>query len=159
MDTSMVIDSNPASRLPINPSLGSPTRGAATARIAGVPRALVAATILVLLVAFSGHVAFALAALGPHQPETLLPNLDVEFAQEGGKEPTPHEVLLYAALVGDSTRFTRQDDVEETWRIMQALLDAPPPVHSYAPGSWSPLKAADELVAGHGRWHGPWVTA
>ena len=36
MDTSVVIDSNPASCLPINPSLGSSTRGAATARIAGV---------------------------------------------------------------------------------------------------------------------------
>ena len=54
MDTSVVIDSNPASRLPVNPGLGSPTRGAATARIAGVPRALVAASIL-LLAAFSGH--------------------------------------------------------------------------------------------------------
>ena len=28
------------------------------------------------------------------------------------------------------TRFTRQDGVEETWRIMQPLLDAPPPVHA-----------------------------
>ena len=57
-----------------------------------------------------------------------------------------------------STRFTRQDGVEETWRIMQPLLDAPPPVHRYPPGSWGPA-AADKLVAGHGRWHGPWVTA
>ncbi|MFZ0261245.1 MAG: VOC family protein, partial [Pseudolabrys sp.] len=45
--------------LPINPSLGSPTRGAATARIAGVLRALVAASVLVLLLAFSGHVGHA----------------------------------------------------------------------------------------------------
>ncbi len=105
-----------------------------------------------------GSRAFALAALAPHQPETLLPKLDREFAQEGGK-PTPHEVLLHAALVGDSPLFTRQDGVEESWRIMQALLDAPPPVHSFAPGSWAPLKAADQLVADHGRWHGPWVTA
>ena len=37
---------------------------------------------------------------------------------------------------------------------MQPLLDAPPAVHAYAPGSWGP-KAADELVAGFGRWHGP----
>jgi catechol 2,3-dioxygenase-like lactoylglutathione lyase family enzyme len=59
MDTSVVIESNPASCLPINPSLGSPTRGAATARIAGVFRALVATSVLVLLVAFSGHVGHA----------------------------------------------------------------------------------------------------
>jgi glucose-6-phosphate 1-dehydrogenase len=84
--------------------------------------------------------------------------LDMEFAEEGGEGPTPYEVLLHAAMVGDSTRFTRQDGVEETWRIMQPLLDAPPPVHSYAPGTWGPAEA-DELVAGHGRWHGPWVTS
>jgi glucose-6-phosphate 1-dehydrogenase len=82
--------------------------------------------------------------------------LDMEFAEEGGEGPTPYEVLLRAAMVGDSTRFTRQDGVEEQWRIMQPLLDSPPPVHPYAPGSWGP-EAADDLVAGHGRWHGPWV--
>jgi glucose-6-phosphate 1-dehydrogenase len=82
--------------------------------------------------------------------------LDMEFAEEGGEGPTPYEVLLHAAMVGDSTRFTRQDGVEETWRIMQPLLDSPPAVHPYAPGSWGP-DAADDLVAGHGRWHGPWV--
>ncbi len=84
--------------------------------------------------------------------------LDMEFGQEGGEGPTPYEVLLHAAMVGDSSRFTRQDGVEQTWRIMQPLLDAPPKVHPYAPGSWGPA-AADELVAGHGRWHDPWVTA
>ncbi len=84
--------------------------------------------------------------------------LDMEFSQEGGEGPTPYEVLLHAALVGDSTRFTRQDGVEETWRIMQPLLDSPPPVHTYAPGSWGPAEA-DSLVAGHGRWYGPWITS
>ena len=59
--------------------------------------------------------------------------------------PTPYEVLLHAAMIGQSVRFTRQDGVEETWRIMQPLLDAPPPVHSYAPGTWGP-EAADKLV-------------
>jgi glucose-6-phosphate 1-dehydrogenase len=83
--------------------------------------------------------------------------LDMEFAAEGGEGPTPYEVLLHAALVGNPLRFTRQDAVEETWRVMQPLLDSPPPVHPYAQGSWGP-EAADELVAGHGRWHEPWVT-
>jgi glucose-6-phosphate 1-dehydrogenase len=84
--------------------------------------------------------------------------LDMEFAAEGGEGPTPYEVLLHAALTGQSIRFTRQDAVEETWRVMQPLLDAPPPVHPYAPGSWGP-EAADELVAGFGRWHGPWIAS
>jgi glucose-6-phosphate 1-dehydrogenase len=84
--------------------------------------------------------------------------LDMEFAEEGGEGPTPYEVLLRAAMVGDSTRFTRQDGVEEQWRIMQPLLEARPAVQPYAAGSWGP-EAADKLVAGHGGWYGPWVTS
>ena len=71
--------------------------------------------------------------------------LDVEFAEEGGEGPTPYEVLLHAALVGDSTRFTRQDAVEECWRVLQPLLDSPPPVHSYARGSWGPPRRTHSL--------------
>jgi glucose-6-phosphate 1-dehydrogenase len=85
-------------------------------------------------------------------------NLDMEFAEQGGEGATPYEVLLRAALVGDSTRFTRQDGVDETWRIMQPLLDAPPPVHRYQPGAWGPAEA-DALIAEHGGWHSPWVAS
>ena len=84
--------------------------------------------------------------------------LDMEFAEEGGEGPTPYEVLLNAAMEGNSALFTRQDGVEETWRIMAPLIDHPPPVHRYAPGSWGP-KEADELVSGFDKWHGPWVTS
>jgi hypothetical protein len=35
---------------------------------------------------------------------------------EGGEGPTPYEVL-HAAMMGQSVRFTRQDTVEEAWRI------------------------------------------
>jgi glucose-6-phosphate 1-dehydrogenase len=84
-------------------------------------------------------------------------HLDMEFADEGGEGPTPYEVLLLAAMVGQTGRFTRQDTVEEAWRIMQPLLDAPPAVHSYAPESWGP-DAASKLVAGHGGWHEPWIS-
>jgi glucose-6-phosphate 1-dehydrogenase len=80
---------------------------------------------------------------------------DAEVAAMGG-EATPYEVLLHAAAVGETNRFTRQDQVEETWRIMQPLLDTPPPVHSYPPGTWGP-EAAGVLVAQHGGWREPWV--
>jgi glucose-6-phosphate 1-dehydrogenase len=83
-------------------------------------------------------------------------DFDVEFAREGGEDPTPYEVLLYAALVGDAAHFTRQDNIEETWRIMQPLLDTPPPVHSYEPGTWGPDEAK-QLVERHGGWHDPWT--
>jgi glucose-6-phosphate 1-dehydrogenase len=89
----------------------------------------------------------------PH-PDTI--NLDMEFAAEGGEGPTPYEVLLHAAMTGQSGRFTRQDSIEEAWRVLQPLLDSPPPVHEYEPGSWGPAEA-DELVAGDGSWHGPWL--
>jgi glucose-6-phosphate 1-dehydrogenase len=85
-------------------------------------------------------------------------NLDMEFAEEGGEGPTPYEVLLHAAMVGDGTRFTRQDGVEEAWRIMQPLLDHPPPVRAYAPGTWGPDEAAG-LLAGQGRWYEPWIAS
>jgi glucose-6-phosphate 1-dehydrogenase len=90
------------------------------------------------------------------KPEPI--TLDMEFGEEGGEGAAPYEVLLHAAMIGDSKRFTRQDGVVEAWRVMQPLLDAPPPVHAYAPGSWGP-GAADELVAGHGRWHDPWIAS
>jgi len=82
--------------------------------------------------------------------------LDVEFAEQGGEAPTPYEVLLCDAMRGDSTRFTRQDGVEETWRIFEPLLREPPPVLAYAPGSWGPPEA-EKLIAGFGEWHEPWT--
>jgi glucose-6-phosphate 1-dehydrogenase len=97
--------------------------------------------------------------LDAHRADQLGPEavtLDVEFAQQGGEAPTPYEVLLADAMRGDSSRFTRQDGVEETWRIFEPLLREPPPVHRYAPGSWGPAEA-DDLIEGFGRWHSPWV--
>ena len=93
--------------------------------------------------------------------ETLEPeqiSMDMEFAQEGGEGPTPYEVLLHAALIGDSKRFTRQDGVEQCWRVMQPLLDQPPRVQPYAKGSWGP-EAASQLLDGYGNWHEPWVAS
>ncbi len=81
---------------------------------------------------------------------------DVELEEVGGEGATPYEVLLHAAAIGDSMRFTRQDQVEEAWRIFQPLLDAPPVVHAYEQGSWGP-EAADGLVADYGGWRDPWV--
>jgi glucose-6-phosphate 1-dehydrogenase len=90
------------------------------------------------------------------EPEQI--TMDMEFAQEGGEGPTPYEVLLHAAMIGDAKRFTRQDLVEQCWRVMQPLLDNPPPVHPYAKASWGPEEAED-VIAGSGRWHDPWVAS
>ena len=81
--------------------------------------------------------------------------LDMEFAAKGGEGPTPYEVLLHAALEGRGIRFGRQESIEAAWRIMQPLIDAPPTVLPYTPGSWGP-DAAAALVADHGGWREPW---
>ncbi|HTU28371.1 MAG TPA: glucose-6-phosphate dehydrogenase [Solirubrobacteraceae bacterium] len=83
-------------------------------------------------------------------------DLDMDFASEGGEGATPYEVLLRAALDGDSSRFTRQDGVEECWRIFQPILDAPPKSISYTQGSWGP-KEAQRITAGHLGWQSPWL--
>ncbi|HEX2125442.1 MAG TPA: hypothetical protein VHF45_02640 [Thermoleophilaceae bacterium] len=74
----------------------------------------------------------------------------MEFAEEGGDGAVPHEMLLHTAL--DSKRFTRQDSVEETWRVVQPLLDDPPQVNPYEEGTWGAAEPAD-LVRGNGGWH------
>jgi glucose-6-phosphate 1-dehydrogenase len=91
-------------------------------------------------------------------PEPQEIDLDMEFAQEGGEGATPYEVLLHAAMQGDSRQFTRQDSVEETWRVLQPLLDAPSRTLPYAQGSWGP-RAAERLTAGYGPWRTPWHAA
>jgi glucose-6-phosphate 1-dehydrogenase len=83
-------------------------------------------------------------------------DLDMDFASEGGEGATPYEVLLRAALDGDSSRFTRQDGVEECWRIVQPILDAPPKSIAYTQGSWGP-KEAQRITFGHLGWQSPWL--
>jgi glucose-6-phosphate 1-dehydrogenase len=105
----------------------------------------------------STGVRIRLEARCAYEPDPQTIHLSMNFADQGGEGATPYEVLLHAAMLGQSNRFTRQDGVEETWRIMQPLLDSPPEVHPYAPGSWGPA-AADRLLVGHGTWRQPWIT-
>jgi glucose-6-phosphate 1-dehydrogenase len=92
----------------------------------------------------------------PGANRTRAVDLSLIFADELGEAPEPYERLLSDAMKGDSSQFTRQDDVDETWRIVQPLLDAPPPVESYQSGTWGP-PGADKLLAGHTGWREPWL--
>jgi len=83
-------------------------------------------------------------------------DLEVLFEREPGCDPEPYERLLGDALHGVHTLFTRQDSIEETWRVVQPLLDEPGPVRSYEPGSWGPPEAED-LVKGITHWSDPWL--
>ena len=66
------------------------------------------------------------------------------------REVGAYEELLTDALKGVSTRFARQDYVEEAWRIVDPVLDDATPVFEYEPGSWGPPEAS--RVAPSGGW-------
>lgn len=92
-------------------------------------------------------------------PGSSLVDLDLDFASiDGGESPTAYEFLLNAAMNGDRTHFARQDLVEETWRIVQPLIDNPPAVHPYAQGTWGPA-AVDSVTDGIDDWREPWELA
>jgi glucose-6-phosphate 1-dehydrogenase len=84
-------------------------------------------------------------------------DLTVLFERKPGDDPEPYERLLGDALRGDSQLFTREDAVEQTWRIVQPLLEEPPPVRKYKPGSWGPTEEANRLVKGVCEWYEPWL--
>jgi glucose-6-phosphate 1-dehydrogenase len=83
-------------------------------------------------------------------------DLQVLFEKVPGEDPEPYERLLGDALAGRYQLFTRQDTVEETWRIVEPLLEEPGPVHPYEPGTWGP-KEADKLTRGLCQWIDPWL--
>ncbi|MDQ4005420.1 MAG: glucose-6-phosphate dehydrogenase, partial [Actinomycetota bacterium] len=61
-----------------------------------------------------------------------------------------YEHLLFEAMHGDQTLFTRQDAVERAWEVLDRVLAEPPPLRTYPQGSWGPPEA-DELIAPR-RW-------
>jgi glucose-6-phosphate 1-dehydrogenase len=69
--------------------------------------------------------------------------------------PDAYETLILDALQGDASLFTRGDEVEEAWAIVDPFIDAwandaPPAFPNYEAGTWGP-EEADELLAREGR--------
>ena len=64
-----------------------------------------------------------------------------------------YERLILDAMLGDQSLFTRSDGIERLWEISAPLIESPPPVELYSPGSWGP-EAAHRLIAPH-RWYLP----
>lgn len=79
----------------------------------------------------------------------------VEFAvSPGSNDGTVIEAyhrLLGDALRGDQSLFAREDGVMESWRIVQPVVDDPPPILTYPRGSWGP-KEADGLLGEDWEW-------
>ena len=92
----------------------------------------------------------------PGANTTRCVDLSLTFAKELGEAPEPYERLLSDAMRGDSAQFAREDGVEETWRIVQPLIESPPELQTYEVGSWGP-EAASKLVAGYPSWREPWL--
>jgi glucose-6-phosphate 1-dehydrogenase len=99
-------------------------------------------------------VSIFLRAKTPGQELSQPVSLDLDFAQELGAAPGPYERLLTDALRGDSKLFPRWEVIEETWRIVQPILDAPTPIEPYERGTWGPA-SADAIAEAHGGWREP----
>ncbi|TMF21881.1 MAG: glucose-6-phosphate dehydrogenase [Chloroflexi bacterium] len=73
--------------------------------------------------------------------------------------PEAYERLLLDCMIGDPTLFTRADEVEAAWTLVDpiegAWRDGRPRLQTYAAGSWGPDAAAELLKADGREWHRP----
>ena len=75
------------------------------------------------------------------------------------ESPDAYERLLLDAMVGDPTLFIRTDEVEESWRVVEPILEAwgdhEAPLARYAAGSWGPSESDALLLREGHRWRSP----
>jgi len=85
---------------------------------------------------------------------TLPVDLEFDYARSFGEAALPeaYERLLLDALQGDASLFTRADEIELAWQLVDPLIDVREPA-SYAPGSWGPAAAANLLRDVGSTWH------
>ena len=85
-------------------------------------------------------------------PGMFLEKLSMQFStrdtERAGDVLEAYERLLLDAMRGDHTLFTTSEGIEGLWARSQDLIDDPPPVKPYAPGSWGP-NAIHQLIAPH----------
>ncbi len=83
-------------------------------------------------------------------PGMRLDKLSLQFAMHdtgyAGDVLEAYERLILDAMRGDHTLFNTAEGIERLWEVSMPLLEAPPPVRSYAPGSWGP-NAIHQLIA------------
>jgi len=83
-------------------------------------------------------------------PGMRLDKLSLQFAMHDtgfiGDVLEAYERLILDAMRGDHTLFNTAEGIERLWEVSTPLLDQPPPVRLYAPGSWGP-NAIHQLIA------------
>ena len=92
----------------------------------------------------------------PGANRTRSVDLSLIFAEELGEAPEPYERLLSDAMRGDSTQFAREDGVEETWRIVQPLIEIRRRSSRTRSDRGGRADAA-KLCAGQPSWREPWL--
>jgi glucose-6-phosphate 1-dehydrogenase len=88
-------------------------------------------------------------------------DMDFSYAEAFGETAAPaYETLLLDVMIGEQTLFTRSDEVEAAWKIIDPVLNywaehPASPMPTYPAGSWGP-KEADALIAQCGAtWRSP----
>jgi glucose-6-phosphate 1-dehydrogenase len=75
-------------------------------------------------------------------PGMQLQKLSMQFAMRdtswAGAVLEAYERLIYDAARGDRTLYTSAEGIERLWEVSQPLLENPPVVRPYNPGSWGP---------------------
>jgi glucose-6-phosphate 1-dehydrogenase len=94
-------------------------------------------------------------------PGMRLDKLSMQFAMHDtshiGDVLEAYERLILDAMRGDHTLFTTAEGIERLWEVSTPLLEGPPPVRFYEPGSWGP-NAMHQLIAPHA-WRLPFERA
>jgi glucose-6-phosphate 1-dehydrogenase len=75
------------------------------------------------------------------------------YSDAFGRLPDAYETLLMDVMLGDPTLFVRADEVEESWRLYDPLLRAPPPLRFYPAGTWGPTEAQTLAQEWGRRWY------
>ena len=83
-------------------------------------------------------------------PGMKLEKLSMQFStqetEHSGDVLEAYERLILDAMRGDHTLFTTAEGIESLWERSTQLLEDPPPVKMYQPGTWGP-NAIHQLIA------------
>ncbi len=96
----------------------------------------------------------------PPGPKMRVHPVTMEFSYGhsfGVRSPDAYERLLLDAMKRDATLFTRDDEIEEAWELLEPIFGAwdsadAPPIYRHAAGTWGPREASELLAANGHRW-------